>query len=504
MGEKGVGKTSLISLLENYSNDNYTIKNVSNKGNDNDKESVDSDSESLSMIEPIKRVKIDFNEDRNLYFNLYETDLNNYESIKMNLDTLLYKTEFIIIMWDSSNPETFDNIPNLISTIEAGIEQFKFENVPIFILQNKIDLEANDDNEEINDLMKKFKNNKNISFIKISLYDKDDFYNLLLDIYRKMEILGKESNEANNKFKKNNFLFQIKIQYPLKHNNIKINNANELKLLLLGDEKVGKTSFMNNLLRYEFNKNININFPAEILENKIDIEIIEENCITNLSENTYKNADGILLFVDLTIDEGLNRINEWISSIKNNFGEINNSYDLFLLGNKTDENEKRKISKKDAKYLAEEHKIKYIECSNLLGLNNYEILNEMLLMSFNNYNNKNKNIIENKNKSKHNNEKSQKDEEKEEIEEEEIKKEEEEEEEENHSEILNKKSKSKNEDNKNSSNIIKNNLNIKDNEDKRRNDIVNNKQGKCNIKLIDIVIIIIILIIYFVAIIYYI
>ena len=126
-GETGVGKTSLISLLENYSNDNYTIKNE--QKNDNDNESIDSDNELISMFEPIKRIVIDFNEDRKLYFNLYETDLSNYDLIKMNLDTLLYQTECIIAMWDSNNPDTFDNIPNLISTIEAGLEQYKFKNV---------------------------------------------------------------------------------------------------------------------------------------------------------------------------------------------------------------------------------------------------------------------------------------------------------------------------------------------------------------------------------------
>ena len=501
-GETGVGKTSLISLLENYDDDNYIIKNVLNKYKDNCNESSDSESESLSMIEPIKRVVIDFNDDRNLYFNLYEIDLNNYDSIKMNLDTLLYKTECIIIMWDSNNPETLDNIPNFISTIEAGIEQFKFEKVPIFVIQNKIDIDTSNNNGEIIKSIKKIKNNKKITYVEISLYNKDDFYKLLLEVYRKMEIYDKETLKNTYKFK-NSAFYQIKIQYPLKNilnkasNDINdINNA--MKLLLLGDPKTGKSSFMNNLLGDKSNNNINIIFPAKIFGNKTKIIIIEESRVNNLYESNYKNADGILLFIDLTNEEGLNKIDDWIFSIKNNFGEINDSYELFLIGNKLDEKEKREIYKKDAINLAEKYQIKYLECSSLKGLNNYEILNEMILLSFNKFNNKNKNIIESKIESSCSNEndrQGEKEEEKEKKEKKEIN----EEKGEKSPKLLQKKIISKNNDNKKCSNIINKNLDINDNEYQKINDFINNKKGNCKKKLIEIIMIILYIIIYIVV-----
>ena len=470
-GETGVGKTSLISLLENYSNDNYTIKNE--QKNDNDNKSIDSDNELISMFEPIRRIVIDFNEDRKLYFNLYETDLSNYDLIKMNLDTLLYQTECIIAMWDSNNPDTFDNIPNLISTIEAGLEQYKFKNVPIFILENKIDL-------------------------NISLYDNDDFNELLLDIYRKMEIYEKDINK--NKYNSNYIiLYQIKIQHPLKSNINSINENNdsvnnEIKLLLLGDTQVGKSSFLNNLLENKFlsneysHKNINIIFPAKIFEKIINIKIIEDNFVKNLSEKNYKNIDGILLFFDLTNIETFNKINDWILSIKNNFGEINDSYELFLIGNKVEENEKRKISKKDAKNLAEDNQIKYFECSSLLGINNYEILNELLLFAFDKYNNKDK--IENKNEFKKNNSESVNENKKEEDEEDE--------DEESNSYIA-QKNNLKNDDNKICTNKIKK-FDINNKEKQLANKKNNNKKKENFGLLTDILIIILCVIIFYVGI----
>ena len=153
-GELCVGKTSFIKHLDNYNDDKFKIDDIIEKNESED----DISDNPLSIVEQIKRVIIDFNEDRNLYFTLYETNLNDYDSIKYNLDTLLNQTECIIAIWDSSSPETFDNIPNLVSTIEEGIKNFKFRNSPIVVIQNKIDLiEENDKNEEFNKLIEDFR-----------------------------------------------------------------------------------------------------------------------------------------------------------------------------------------------------------------------------------------------------------------------------------------------------------------------------------------------------------
>ena len=198
-GDSRVGKTSLISHMENYTNKNFKIKDDIN--NSDDSKSSDSLNLSLGYVEQIKRIVIDFNDDRNLYFNVYETNLNKYDSIKMNLETILFQTECIIILWDNSNPETFDNISNFITTIESGIEENKFRKVPIFVIQNKIDLnmELEDyDEEEINDSINKLlEDYPQIIYEKISLLNNDDFVTLLSKIYQKMELLERDIN--NNK-----------------------------------------------------------------------------------------------------------------------------------------------------------------------------------------------------------------------------------------------------------------------------------------------------------------
>ena len=203
LGDAGVGKSSLISLIEKYNDDDFQIEN--NNLSQTQMSIKSYNNSSSSLVEQIKRVDILNIENKNLYLNLYETNLDNYDYIKMNLDTLLLQTECIIIMWDKSKPETFDNIPNLISTIFEGIKEYKFRDVPIFLIQNKIDLNINDlSNSQINEFknnnnsIEKIKNeNKNIIYKEISLLEKDNFNDLIKDIDKNMNIYKEKQKNLN-------------------------------------------------------------------------------------------------------------------------------------------------------------------------------------------------------------------------------------------------------------------------------------------------------------------
>ena len=75
-GEPVVGKSSLISYLENYENDNFIIE---------ENKSINSSNESSSLVEQIKKIKIELNEDKNLYLNVYEANIDRFDTIRMNL-----------------------------------------------------------------------------------------------------------------------------------------------------------------------------------------------------------------------------------------------------------------------------------------------------------------------------------------------------------------------------------------------------------------------------------
>ena len=394
-GDSGVGKSTLISCLENYNNNEFVLKNDSfnEKEEDNHKDSYNNSS---SIVEQIKRIKCNLQEKIELNLNIYETNLNRYNTIQMNLDTLLVQTECIIIMWDNNDPDTFENIPKLVDTIESGIKSRKFRNVPIFLIQNKSDLEINKSQASDSSMNSKKNNNKkniettienlkkdypNISHQKMSLFNNDDYPFLLLDIHRNI-------NDVDNQNNNSEVIDFVKYKYPFTKKDDNINNNNDvLTITLLGSIATGKTSFIYNL----DNKNIldvkttigidNFQMLGEVCkENKI-INILDtmgQEKYKSLSSDVYKKASGFLLFFDVTNRESFDEIDYYIDTIEN----YNGSKEIILLGNKIDDNEKRIVKKQEAKDKADQFGIKYFEISCLNGINVIEVLNEIILMSY--------------------------------------------------------------------------------------------------------------------------
>jgi len=398
-GDEGIGKTTLISYMENYNCNNFQIIE---KIEGDSKISIKSYKNTCSLVEQIKRIEISFKENKNLYFNVYETNLDRYDYIKMNLDTLLLQTECIIIMWDKSKSDTFDNIPNLISTINVGIKEKKFRDVPIFLIQNKIDLEIRDsiDNElenNIKDSIEKIKNdNKNIIYKEISLLEKNDFYHLISDINRSINNSKKLKESLNNynnsylvKFK--NFK-NISNEYEIIDNNITIN------CVLLGHPCVGKTTFFNYFHNQKIeNENIYLStisveslfLLAEVNNEKIYVKIYDtagQERYNSIAKSYIRKADGILLFFDVTKKESFEDVDKWISTIEDTIG---NDSEVMLIANKIDVADNRVIYKKEGKEKANKYNLKYFECSCLNGINLYEILKEIILAGYYKYYEKN-------------------------------------------------------------------------------------------------------------------
>ncbi len=402
-GEAGVGKSSLISLMENYDNDNFKIKNDLS---DSCRISKESDNESL-LVEQIKRIKISINEQNPLFLNLYETNLDNYDFIKMNLDILLLQTECIIIMWDKSKNDTFDNISNFFFTINQGMKENRFRTVPIFLIQNKNDIEirlsegesGNNINHSIEEMKKE---NNDIAFREISLLEKDDFLNLILDINRNFANFKKEkrlNNDVVNYVKINENKIKDKSKLKQGQNDIIL-----LKGILLGHTNVGKTTFFKYIQGEEYQGFLptigidSITINAEVNKDNVYFDLYDtagQERYESISKNYYKQVDGILFFFDVTNEDSFKRIDNWIYNIKQ-LEDINN-FEMILIGNKIDQNEERKISKKEAKEKANKYGMKYFESCCLNGWNVYELLNEIIFASYNKYIEKNSRGIKKRN-----------------------------------------------------------------------------------------------------------
>lgn len=390
-GENGVGKSSFISCLENYEKDDYEIKTKTDNNISND--SLNENPNSL-LVEQIKKINIAINEDRKVYYYIYEVNIEGFDFIKENLDTLLVQVECIIFMYN--NKETFDNIPKFIETIDSLNIQNR--NIPMILVYNKFpnndenNLEEEKNNEkEIDQIIQEISKEKlDLIHKKISLIEKYDYQNVFLEIDRKFnpENKHKNYNDVNNK---------VKFKYPFKkYKNKTLDNYNDIKtleIILLGEPNTGKTTFLNYLddkMIEDMKPNSEIN-DYQIFANICDmdcrikiIDTIGEKSKKTLTNEIIQKTDGFLLFIDLTNEDSFKVIDNYIRKIKS----INGSNEIILLGNKIDDNEKRVVKKKDVIEYGEKNQIKYYECSCKFGINIYEILNEICLMSFN----KNENI----------------------------------------------------------------------------------------------------------------
>jgi len=375
-GYSGVGKSSFIDWLDNYNNRDFEIKK------EIENSLMGSFKLSKNLVEQVKKVIVPISENNDKHFLLYETNLNHFDIVKANLDTLLVQTECIIIMWDKSHSNSFEKIPDLVNIIISMIKEHIIGTIDIFLVQSKSDLEFDISGEgqpdnEIQQNIEELKNKYNNIYHKnISLVNKDGIFDLLLDIVR-------NQNPAN--FEKNDVVNSVKIRYPMKsiENN---ENKKTVNICLMGNPKTGKTTFLKKLLEEnEYN-----NIIREKLEHDYAVLISDEKILIKISEvqgnniNYYRNCHGFLLFFDVTQKDSLKSLEEWTNLIK----EKGNG-DIIIVGNKIDDREKRQIKKGEVKLFATKENCKYFECSCLVGINVLEIFNEIvydayqLFMEFN-------------------------------------------------------------------------------------------------------------------------
>ena len=153
------------------------------------------------------------------------------------------------------------------------------------------------------------------------------------------------------------------------------------KILLLGDSEVGKSCF---LMRYSDNvfvenyiTTIGLDYKLKIVKldsgKTIKVQLWDtagQDKYRTIAKNYYKGSHGILLLYDTTKMSSFENIREWIQDIRQ---EVSPKSIIFLIGNKIDLTEQRKISKEQGEELAEEFKIPFFEASAKSGENVDEV-----------------------------------------------------------------------------------------------------------------------------------
>ena len=158
------------------------------------------------------------------------------------------------------------------------------------------------------------------------------------------------------------------------------------KLIVIGDENVGKTSIINrfksNQFTGEYEPTVGLDFQSMSLY--IDDQNVTLLLYDTAGQEKYrsliplytKDAHIILLIYDISNYNSFTNVEKWYDSLSN----VNKEEAIFfLVGNKVDLVEERKVKEEEGKTFAEEHSFIFQEISALTGDGIQELFMNKLL-----------------------------------------------------------------------------------------------------------------------------
>ena len=159
-----------------------------------------------------------------------------------------------------------------------------------------------------------------------------------------------------------------------------------LKILLIGDSFVGKTSLLLKYCDGQFPEahmaTIGFEFKVKIINVgkwQIRLQIWDtsgQERFRSITQNFYRNADGILFVYDVTNRESFSHIKDWLMDSQVEDSDIKR----ILVGNKVDLEDKRAIDAEKMNSFAESKKMKCFETSAKSGENVETIFKEISLL----------------------------------------------------------------------------------------------------------------------------
>jgi Ras-related protein Rab-1A len=142
------------------------------------------------------------------------------------------------------------------------------------------------------------------------------------------------------------------------------------KVLLLGNSNVGKSSlflrFVDDIWNDTFVPTIGVDFKIktfDIDEKKIKMQIWDtagQERFKNITASYYRGGNGVLVVYDITDRDSFENLNSWLIEIEKNANK--NVYKL-LIGNKSDLEDKRKVTYQEGKDFATSNGMQFIETS---------------------------------------------------------------------------------------------------------------------------------------------
>ena len=148
-----------------------------------------------------------------------------------------------------------------------------------------------------------------------------------------------------------------------------------IKITLLGEKNVGKTSlvyrYIENKFRESYKATLGVNLLKKDMEvdgNSVSAQIWDlggQDSFKSLRKLYLEGANGALVMFDLTERKTFEKLNEWVESFKEARGE----QPIVLIGNKSDLENQRKITDMEASNYAKENNMELMLTSAKTGQN---------------------------------------------------------------------------------------------------------------------------------------
>ena len=165
------------------------------------------------------------------------------------------------------------------------------------------------------------------------------------------------------------------------------------KLIFIGDSSVGKSCLTTKAVKNNFEEyyQATVGFEFLTFNMKVNDKVIKlqiwdtcgQEIYKSLISNFYRNSSLAVLVYAIDNKESFTHVENWLNDLKS---QANDDVRIFLVGNKADLEEDRKVTKEEGeKYKLDQHLDLFMETSAKTGQNARNVLVEAAKILYNDY-----------------------------------------------------------------------------------------------------------------------